>query len=123
VVNLIWATRGHTWGFRFLLGGGYSDPLPIYESVFAGAEGDPATCRHVAGHVALRFPDPEGRRDTAGRTIPHDIVALPPMAHKIHSIEDGQHLIWPSLAGAFARLWNLPEPPSPDQVTHVFETE
>ena len=120
-MNLVWATRGRTWGFRFLLSGGYSDPLPVYERAFAGAEGDPATCRRVAGHVALRFPDPQGRRDAAGRTIPHDVVVLPPMADKIHSVEDGQQLIWPSLAGAFARLWDLPDPPSPDEVKQAFE--
>jgi hypothetical protein len=55
--------------------------------------------------------------------IPHDVVALPPMADKIHSVEDGQRLIWPSLAGAFARLWDLPEPPSPDEVKQAFEAE
>ena len=119
-MNLVWATCGRTWGFRFLLDGGYSDPLPVYERAFGGTEGDSTTCRHVGSHVALRFPDPQGRRDAAGRTIPHDVVALPPMAQEIHSVEDGQRLIWPLLADAFARLWDLPEPPSPDEVTQAF---
>jgi hypothetical protein len=110
-VNLVWATRGRTWGFRFLLDGGYSDPLPVYERAFWGTEGDSAACRHVGSDVALRFPDPQGRRDAAGRTIPHDVVVLPPMADEIHSVEDGQRLIWPLLAEAFAHLWDLPEPP------------
>ena len=26
-MSLIWATRGRTWGFRFLLNGGFADPL------------------------------------------------------------------------------------------------
>ena len=122
-MNLIWATRGHTWGFRFLLDGGYSDPLPAYERAFGGTEGDSTTCRHADGHVALRFPDPQGRRDAAGRTIPHDIVVLPSMAQEIRSVEDGQRLIWPLLADAFACLWDLPEPPSPGKVTRAFGTE
>jgi hypothetical protein len=42
------------------------------------------------------------------------------MADEIHSAEDGLRLIWPLLAGAFARLWDLPEPPSPDEVTQAF---
>ena len=29
--RLIWATRGRSWGFRFLLKGGLSDPLMAYE--------------------------------------------------------------------------------------------
>ena len=122
-MNLVWATRGRTWGFRFLLDGGYSDPLPVYERAFGGTEGHSTTCRHAGSHVALRFPDPQGRRDAAGRTIPHDVVVLPPMAQEIHSVEDGQRLIWPLLADAFARLWDLPEPPSPDEVTQAFGAE
>jgi hypothetical protein len=42
------------------------------------------------------------------------------MAHEIRSVEDGRRLIWPLLADAFARLWDLPEPPSPDEVTQAF---
>ena len=33
--GLIWATRGRTWGFRFLLDGGQADPLTTYERAFA----------------------------------------------------------------------------------------
>ena len=44
-----------------------------------------------------------------------DVVVLPSMAHEIHSVEDGQRLIWPLLADAFAHLWDLPEPPSPER--------
>ena len=122
-MNLVWATCGRTWGFRFLLDGGYSDPLKVYERAFGGTEGDSTTCRHVGSHVALRFPDLQGRRDAAGRTIPHDVVVLPPMADEIHSVEDGQRLIWPLLADAFAQLWDLPEPPTPDEVTQAFLAE
>ena len=122
-MNLVWATRGHTWGFRFLLDSGYPDPLPAYEHAFEGTEGNSTTCRHADDYVALRFPDPQGRRDAAGRTIPHDIVVLPPIAQEIRSVEDGLRLIWPLLADAFARLWDLPEPPSPGKVTRAFGTE
>lgn len=115
-MRLIWATRGRSWGFRFLLDGGYPDPLPTYESAFAGTEGEPTVCRRVDGHVALRFLDPLGRRDKAGRVIPHDIVVLPPLADEVHSLEDGRRLIWPRLAGAFDRVWDLPRPPSRDEV-------
>ena len=61
--RLIWATRGRSWGFRFLLKGGLSDPLLVYERSFADLEDEPATCHRAAGKVALRFPDPLGRRD------------------------------------------------------------
>lgn len=115
-MNLVWATRGRSWGFRFLLDGGYSDPLPVYERAFAGTEGESILCRRVNAHVALRFPDPRGRRDQAGRLIPHDIVVLPPLADDVRSVEDGRRLVWPLLADTFARVWELPGPPSPADI-------
>ena len=39
-MTLIWATRGRTWGFRFLRDGGLEDPLDTYEEAFAGIELD-----------------------------------------------------------------------------------
>jgi hypothetical protein len=42
------------------------------------------------------------------------------MADEIHSVEDGQRLIWPLLTDAFAQLWDLPAPPSPHEVTQAF---
>lgn len=111
-MNLIWATRGRAWGFRFLLDGGFTDPLPVYERAFAGTEGESTLCRRVDAQVALRFPDPRGRRDQAGRLIPHDIVVLQPLADHVRSVEDGQRLVWPLVADTFARVWDLPRPPS-----------
>ncbi|MFD2795675.1 hypothetical protein ACFS27_19095 [Promicromonospora vindobonensis] len=60
----------------------------------------------------MRFPDPEGRSDEAGRVIPHDIVALPPLADDIRSVDDGQRIVWPLIADIFARLWDRDRPPS-----------
>ena len=74
--RLIWATRGRCWGFRFLLKGGLSDPLLAYERSFAGDDDKPAMWRRAAGTVALRFPDPLGRRDASGRVIPHEFVVF-----------------------------------------------
>ncbi|HEY5181448.1 MAG TPA: hypothetical protein VIJ07_17020 [Dermatophilaceae bacterium] len=119
-MSLIWATRGRSWGFRFLLDGGYPDPLAIYDRAFAGTEGELTLCRRAGTHVALRFPDPLGRRDEAGRIIPHDIVVQPPLANEVRSVEDGQRLVWwPQLADAYARVWDLPRPPSPADIQTV----
>jgi hypothetical protein len=115
-VNLVWATRGRSWGFRFLLDGGYPDPFRVYESAFSGTEGDRTVYRRSGTHVALRFPDPVGRRDGAGRVIPHDVIVLPPLADEIHTFDGGRKLVWPLLADAFARLWGFPRAPSPEDV-------
>ena len=115
-MRLVWATRGRSWGFRFLLNGGYSDPLPVYDRAFAGTEGELTVCRRVGTHMALRFPDPLGRRDEAGRVIPHDIVVQPPLPDQVRRVEEGQRLVWPLLADAFANVWTWPRPPSPADI-------
>ena len=111
-MTLIWATRGRTWGFRFLNDGGFRDPLPEYDKVFSGLEAEREVCRRVGEKVALRFPDPSGWQDVAGRVIPHDFVVFPPLADAIDSVEDGLREVWPLVAGEFARVWQLPKPPS-----------
>lgn len=116
-MSLIWATRGRTWGFRFLRRGGCEDPLPVYDAAFSGVEENTEARRRVAETmtlpemVALRFPDPEGRRDRVGRVIPHEFVVFGPLADEINSVEDGRRLIWPRVADEYTRVWDQPEPP------------
>ncbi|GGR77880.1 hypothetical protein GCM10010169_22740 [Micromonospora fulviviridis] len=110
-MNLIWATRGRNWGFRFLRYGGLKDPLPAYDEVFSGAGDAPKLCFRVGDKVALRFPDPNGRKDAAGRVIPHEFVVSPPEADQIHSVEDALRLVWPLVADEYADVWDPPETP------------
>jgi hypothetical protein len=110
--GFIWATRGRTWGFRFLRRGGLDDPLGVYEEAFSQVGDQPEAWHRVADKVAMRFPDPDGRRDAAGRVIPHDFVLLGHWADQISSLEDGRQRIWREVAGEFERVWNEPEPPS-----------
>lgn len=120
-MSLIWATRGRAWGFRFLRKGAFEDPLTVYDTAFSEAEDEPETCHRVAetvappGMVALRFPDPLARHDRAGRLIPHEFIVFPPLADGINSVEDGRRLVWPLVADEFARIWELPAPPSADR--------
>ncbi|WP_221583583.1 hypothetical protein [Microbacterium sp. G2-8] len=109
-MNLIWATRGRRWGFRFLRDGGYADPLPAYERAFAEAGDDEAVCRRAGDAIALRFPDPEGRRDNAGRVIPHEFVILDPPPGQIATVADGIRLIWPLVRDEYARAWGEADP-------------
>lgn len=115
-MNLIWATRGREWGFRFLLDGEFEDPFPVYDSAFAGVEGESTVCQRTAARVALRFPDPLGRRDDAGRVIPHDLVLLPPLADEVRSVEEGVLVVWPLIADVYAAVWDEPHPPSGSSV-------
>jgi hypothetical protein len=110
---MIWATRGRTWGFRFLDRGGLDDPLHVYEEAFAGIEGEHEVCRRAGTMVAVRFLDPDGRRDSAGRLIPHDFVILgpPQLVESIDSVDAGRAVIWPVVADRFETAWLAPEPP------------
>jgi hypothetical protein len=112
--ELVWATRGRSWGFRFLLTAGLPDPLSVYERVVAPL-GDDTTgwCRGAgAGAVAVRFLDPLGRRDAAGRVIPHDFVLFGDAAEGVASVDDGLQRVWPLVAEAYGRVWDADGPPS-----------
>lgn len=104
-MRLIWATRGRTWGFRFLSDGGFEDPLPVYDSAFAGLGDELDAWQRVGDKVALRFADPLGRKDRAGRVIPHEFVVFRPLADEIRSVEDGRRLVWDLVSAEYARLW------------------
>lgn len=110
--GLIWATRGRSWGFRFLLDAGLADPLETFERAFAGLEDDPEAWSRAAGQVALRFPDPLKRRDAAGRVIPHHFVVFGPLVQGIDSLEAGVEQIWPLVGAAYARVWDTDHPPT-----------
>ena len=112
MVDLIWATSGREWGFRFMLNGGYADPLHTYETAFAGLDGESAICRRVGKQVALRFPDPLGRSDASGRVIPHDFVVMTPLADLVDSVDAGLREVWPIVADSYAQVWDSDRPPS-----------
>ncbi|MCC3302144.1 hypothetical protein [Arthrobacter sp. zg-Y895] len=105
-MSLIWATRGQGWGFTFLRDGGLMDPLPAYQEAFAGLEDEPEVCRRVGDKVVLRFLDPEGRTDRAGRPIPHDFVVSGALVEEIQSVTDGRRLVWPEVSDEYARDWS-----------------
>ena len=110
-VDFLWATRGRTWGFRFLRRSNLRDPLPTYERAFEGLETAPEVFRRLRdGTVALRFADPEGRCDEAGRIIPHDFALLGRWADTIDSHEAGRKRIWPLVADEYDACWDQPAP-------------
>lgn len=121
-MSLIWATRGRSWGFRFLLYGGYPDPLSTYERAFKGIEDDVEVSRRGDERVALRFPDPLNRKDAAGRIIPHDFVVWGPLADNIHSVEDGIQRVWPLVADVYARVWMKEKSPSAQEIQSAIDS-
>ncbi|MGO1591309.1 hypothetical protein [Ancrocorticia sp.] len=122
MVELLWATRGYTWGSRFLLNGGYSHPLSVYEEAFNGVEEEPSVYQHGSNGQALRFPDPLGRQDKAGRIIYHDFVIPDSIAQGISSAEVAVDRIWPLVADIYGAVWDG-DAPSPDFVESKLNKE
>lgn len=105
-MTLIWATRGRTWGFRFLLDGGFADPLPAYDAAFARAGVGPSVCHRIGTTVAVRFPDPDERKDSAGRVIPHELVIFPPLSEEVETVDDALEKVWPLVADEYEATWD-----------------
>ncbi len=56
-MTFIWATRGRSWGFRFLRDGGLAEPLFVYEKAFESVEPEYRAYRRSGDVTAVRFPD------------------------------------------------------------------
>jgi len=109
---LLWLTRGRTWGFRFLIRGELADPLPVYDSAFNGLGDKSEVCRRMGDKVALRFVDPQGREDAAGRPIAHDFVLDGELAVEVNSLADGIRLVWPMVESEYSNAYSLEAPSS-----------
>lgn len=110
-MTFIWSTRGRAWGFRFLRDGGSPDPFMEYAKAFSGVEQEREVWRRDDGVVALRFPDPGGRKDSAGRLIPQEFVVFETLASQINSVQDGIDVVWPKVANEFKEIWKQPQAP------------
>ncbi|VXB28134.1 conserved hypothetical protein [Plantibacter sp. T3] len=110
-MKFIWATRGKSWGFRFLQTGGVANPLAVYERAFAGIDGAPALLERRDELVAVRFPDPDGRSDRAGRPIPHDFVILSAHTDSFHNVDDARAALWPEVRDEYDAIWETPIAP------------
>lgn len=114
-MNFLWATRGKTWGFRFLRTAGLASPLTVYEEAFAGTEGMPETFTLHDGMLAVRFPDPDGRTDRAGRVIPHEFVVLAPDHTRLHDAAAAARVaLWGEVGEQYAAVWDQSAPPAAD---------
>ena len=110
-MTFIWATRGRTWGVRFLLDAGLDDPRAEYLRHFTGVENVMRAFRRDGDVVVARFADPLERRDSAGRVIPHEFVVFSPTSDSISSVEDAIRELWPLVEETFDRVWDRPAPP------------
>jgi hypothetical protein len=100
------ASRGHSKGFTFIKKGGLDDPLHVYEQAFGNESRNSEMFRHFDGKIAVRFLDPEGRRDFSGRPIPHEMIIPRSMTEGIHSLDDVRAKIWPQLKDSYSDFYD-----------------
>lgn len=93
-----------------MLDAGLEDPRTEYLRRFAVVENVMPAYRRDGDVVVARFPDPLGRRDSAGRIIPHEFVVFSPTSNAISSVEDAMRELWPEVEGTFERIWDGPDP-------------
>lgn len=112
-VSVVHASRSHATGFRFLKSGGLSDAFQEYERAgFTGHESGETFLRYGLNKekVAARFLDPEGRKDLAGRPIPHDVFVPASLAEGLSSLADVKDKIWPLLKPDYDEFYNTAKP-------------
>lgn len=116
MAHVIWLTRGHDWGYRFLLDGGTGDPVRVHEEAFTAHEDDREVCVQRNGRIALRFIDPLGRRDFSGRSIVHDFVLPATPDVGVATVADGVEKVWPLVAHLYAEHWAQDAAPEDGEV-------
>ena len=59
----------------------------------------------------MRFKDPEGRTDAAGRTIIHELIVDGADTADVHSVSEGVAAFWPLVADEYLQVWDSETPP------------
>lgn len=94
-ITVMHMSRGKNNGFRFYNDGQSPSPLSEYDKGFDGQQESHSHFKKYDGKVAATFLDPEGRKDRAGRPIPHQVIVPKSMADGINNVDDVVAKIWP----------------------------
>jgi hypothetical protein len=118
--SILWSTRGYNWGFRFPLqpqkyGKDCQDWLGHYEKMFEQFGDDDN--RVVNGYlnidnkeipfVAVRFKDPEERKDTSGRIIPHEVAVVGDDAQNLINLNSFElkNAVWILISDTYSKIY------------------
>lgn len=95
--DIIYASRGLNKGFRVFKNGNSPSPIEVMDKAFGGDlnNTDSSHFQKTDGRVAATFLDPEGRKDRAGRVIPHMVVVPKTMSTSLNNLDDVVQKIWP----------------------------
>lgn len=106
--GIIHATRGKNRGFSFRQSGGLIDPLPELTIHDDGNSAPPSFSRYGDRNEKVFgfFLDPEGRKDRAGRVIPHTVILPEHLSAGVHNAEDLQRVAWPLIKDDFDKFYD-----------------
>lgn len=119
LTTILWSTRGRDWGFRMLLLPqlSCSDWLDAHHRMFqentvteeyqVNQGNIKLSSNLTVPYIALSFPDPEQRKDRAGRIIPHEIALLGEEIQAFQDIRSAVNEIWKTLSSTYAILYPL----------------
>lgn len=112
--DLIYGTRAKYHGFTLLKKGDTPDVLSIFEKGLGRDRLDVDNFfeKFDGGKIAASFLDLQGRKDFAGRVIPHMIIIPADKAQGINSIDDVKTKIWPTLEKTYQAFYDQYEKPS-----------
>lgn len=87
-------SKGGKNGLTFYKDGNLKDPLLEFNKGFPNDGWEPFA-KYGNGKIAATLPDPEGRKDRAGRPISHQIIIPKGMTDGINDLKDVAEKIWP----------------------------
>lgn len=106
--DVIHATRGKNQGFQFRKNGGLSDPFVEWSKNDSGHGAGPSFLRYgdKGEKVIGTYLDPLGRKDRAGRVIPHSVILPKHLADNVHNADDLIRVSWPLIKDDFDKFYD-----------------
>lgn len=106
--GIMFSSRGIDKGFHFLQNGGLKDPLKELEKAGVGDSTPIGTFKRYgknAEKVYVSFSDPLGRKDAAGRVIPHSVHLPKHLAEGVNTHEEAVNKAWPLIKDSFDAMY------------------
>lgn len=100
--NIAFFSKPKNRGFQIFNDGNHPKPLSLLDEVFGTKQDVRDELIDSPYGLGVTLSDPQGRKDRAGRTIPHVIIIPNSMRSDIRSVQDVQDKIWPLLEESYA---------------------
>lgn len=107
--NLMHFTRTKNRGFSVFNDGNHPKPMTMANKIMGDDWDTSDKLMDTDRGLGVLLTDPEGRKDRAGRDIPHLIIMPNSMRDEIRSVDDVREKVWPALKDDYAAVYDQPE--------------